>query len=119
MLILKLPYPPSVNHMYINAHGRRFPNKKALDYKIAVQDYVIEYNVPKLGEARLELTIWVYPPDKRKRDISNIIKIVEDSLQDAGVYENDFQIDVLMVQRGKIIKGGGITVMIETIDNEM
>ena len=103
--------------MYINAHGRRFPNKKAIDYKVKVQDYVIENNVPKLGEAKLELTLWVYPPDKRKRDISNIIKIVEDSLQDAGVYDNDFQIDVLMIQRGKIIKDGGVTVMIETIEN--
>jgi len=116
MIVLNLPYPPSVNHMYINAHGRRFPNKKALDYKSQVADYVVEYKVPKLGDAKLSLTIWVYPPDKRKRDISNIIKIVEDSLQDAGVYDNDFNIDILIVQRGEIKKGGGILVMLDKIE---
>ena len=99
--------------MYINARGRRFPNKKALDYKIKVQDIVIDQSAKKYGSAPITLQIWVYPPDRRKRDISNIIKIVEDSLQDAGVYDDDFQINLLLVQRGKIIKGGKITIMIE------
>lgn len=103
--------------MYINAHGRRFPNKKALEYKEKVADYVAEYNVQKLGESKLSMTIWVYPPDKRKRDISNIIKIVEDSLQDAGVYDNDFNIDILLVQRGAITKGGKLLVMIDILDD--
>lgn len=116
MLTLELPYPPSVNHMYINARGRRFPNKKAIDYKIKVQDIVIEECAKKFGSSPISLQIWVYPPDRRKRDISNIIKIVEDSLQDAGVYDDDFQINLLVIQRGKIIKGGKITIMIEEID---
>lgn len=102
--------------MYMNAHGRRFPNKKALEYKTKVADYVVEYKVPKLGDAKLSLTIWVHSPDKRKRDISNIVKIVEDSLQDAGVYDNDFNIDILLVQRGEIIKGGKLLVMIDILD---
>ena len=117
MLVLNLPYPPSVNHMYINAHGRRFPNKKALDYKAQVVDYVVEYKVPKLGNAKLSMTIWVYPPDKRKRDISNTIKIIEDSLQDAGVYDNDFNIDILLIQRGAITKGGKLLVMIDILED--
>lgn len=104
--------------MYINAHGRRFPNKKAIDYKAAVADYVVEYKVPKLGEAKISMTIWVYPPDKRKRDISNIIKIVEDSLQDAGVYDNDFNIDTLLIQRGEITKGGKLLVMLDIIEEK-
>jgi len=99
--------------MYINARGRRFPNKKALDYKIKVHDIVIDQSAKKYGSAPITLQIWVYPPDRRKRDISNIIKIVEDSLQDAGVYDDDFQINLLLVQRGKIIKGGKITIMID------
>lgn len=103
--------------MYINAHGRRFPNKKALDYKAKVADYVVEYKVPKLGDAKLSMTIWVYPPDKRKRDISNTIKIIEDSLQDAGVYDNDFNIDILLIQRGAITNGGKLLVMIDVLDD--
>lgn len=104
--------------MYINARGRRFPNKKAIDYKVKVQDIVIEKCARKFGSVPISLQIWVYPPDRRKRDISNIIKIVEDSLQDAGIYDDDFQIGLLVVERGKILKNGKITIMIEEIDAE-
>ena len=102
--------------MYINARGRRFPNKKAVDYKVRVQDIVIDNQATKYGSTPISLQIWVYPPDRRKRDISNIIKIIEDSLQDAGVYDDDFQISLLVVERGQIIKGGKVTVMIDEID---
>jgi crossover junction endodeoxyribonuclease RusA len=102
--------------MYINARGRRFPNKKAVDYKIKVQDIVIDQQARKYGSSPISLQIWVYPPDRRKRDISNIIKIVEDSLQDAGIYDDDFQINLLVVERGKILKGGKVTVIIDEIN---
>jgi crossover junction endodeoxyribonuclease RusA len=102
--------------MYINARGRRFPNKKAVDYKVRVQDIVIDSQATKYGSTPISLQIWVYPPDRRKRDISNIIKIIEDSLQDAGVYDDDFQIGLLVVERGQIIKGGKVTVMIDELD---
>lgn len=102
--------------MYINARGRRFPNKKAVDYKIKVQDIVIDQQARKFGSSPISLQIWVYPPDRRKRDISNIIKIVEDSLQDAGIYDDDFQINLLVVERGKILKGGKVTVIIDEIN---
>lgn len=115
MIIMNLPYPPSVNHSHINAHGRRFPNKKALAYKSAVAEYVIDNRVPKLGDNRIELTITVCPPDRRRRDISNIIKILEDSLVDAGVFDDDEQVDVLLVQRGNIVKNGRCTVFVEVL----
>jgi hypothetical protein len=35
---------------------------------------------------------------------------------DAGVFDNDEQIDVLMVQRGAIKKGGGCLVVIDKIE---
>lgn len=57
---------------------------------------------------RLSLIIEAYPPDKRKRDIDNIIKSLMDSLQHAGLFEDDNQIDFLQVERkmpllGKVI----------------
>ena len=116
MVVLNLPYPPSVNHMYINARGRRFPNAKAKAYKTAVQEYVAEYRVPKFGDVKIALIVWAYPPDKRKRDISNLLKIIEDSLQDAGVFDDDFNIDFIEIKRCDIKKGGGLTVMIETME---
>ena len=116
MVVLNLPYPPSVNHLYINARGRRFPNAKAKAYKTAVQEYVAEYRTPKFNNAKIALIVWAYPPDKRKRDISNLLKIIEDSLQDAGVFDDDFNIDFIEIKRCDIKKGGGLTVMIETME---
>ena len=76
---------------------------------------MVEYKVPKLGTARLEMQVTLYPKDRRKQDIDNRIKALWDALADAGVFDNDEQIDVLMVQRGAIKKGGGCMVIIEKI----
>ena len=76
----------------------------------------MEYKVPKLGTARLEMQVTLYPKDRRKQDIDNRIKALWDALADAGVFDNDEQIDVLMVQRGAIKKGGGCLVVIDKIE---
>lgn len=77
---------------------------------------MVEYRVPKLGNARLEMQVTLYPKDRRKQDIDNRIKALWDALTDAGVFDDDEQIDVLMVQRGAIKKGGGCIVMIDILD---
>ena len=60
----------------------------------------------------------LFPRDKRKIDIDNRIKCVLDALQDAGVFNDDFQVDELTIVRGKTIKGGGIRVLIEEIPSD-
>jgi crossover junction endodeoxyribonuclease RusA len=91
-------------------------SKAGKEFKAQVSDYVVEYQVPKLGQARLEMQVTLYPRDRRKQDIDNRIKALWDALADAGVFDNDEQIDVLMVQRGEIKKGGGCLVYIQEID---
>ena len=91
-------------------------SKAGRAFKEQVQDYVAEYRVPKLGAARLEMKVVLYPRDKRKQDIDNRIKALWDALADAGVFDNDEQIDILLVERGEIKKGGGALVMIDILD---
>jgi crossover junction endodeoxyribonuclease RusA len=76
----------------------------------------VEWKVPKLGTARLEMQVTLYPKDRRKQDIDNRIKALWDALADAGVFDNDEQIDTLIVQRGAIKKGGGCLVVIDKIE---
>jgi crossover junction endodeoxyribonuclease RusA len=90
--------------------------KAGREFKAAVADYVVEYKVPKLGDSKLKITMVLFPRDKRKIDIDNRIKAVLDALEDAGVFNNDFQVDHLEIIRGEPVKNGGIRVMIETID---
>jgi crossover junction endodeoxyribonuclease RusA len=94
--------------MNISAAGRK--------YKAEVSDYVVEYRVPKLGSARLEMKVVVYPRDRRKQDIDNRVKALWDALVDAGVFDDDEQIDILHLERGEIKKGGGVLVMIDILD---
>jgi len=62
------------------------------------------------------MTVTLHPRDKRKQDIDNRIKALWDALADAGVFDNDEQIDILLVQRGEIVKGGACRVEIEVLD---
>lgn len=117
MLVLNLPLPPSINHYWGQSGHRRYVSKAGKLFKEQVQDYVIEYRVPKLGAARLEFQVYLYPKDRRKQDIDNRIKALWDALADAGVFDNDEQIDILIVQRGEIKKGGGCLVYISVLED--
>jgi crossover junction endodeoxyribonuclease RusA len=92
-------------------------SKAGKEFKAQVANYVIEYKVPKLGSARLEMKVVLYPRDRRKQDIDNRIKALWDALGDAGVFDDDEQIDVLMIERGEIKKGGGCLVMLEVLED--
>ena len=116
MLVLNLPLPPSVNSYRTIFRGRMGISKAGRDFKAQVSDYVVEYRVPKLGKARLEMKVIIYPRDRRKQDIDNRIKALWDALGDAGVFDDDEQIDILMIERGEIKKGGGVLVMIDILD---
>lgn len=116
MLVLNLPLPPSVNSYRTIFRGRMGISKAGREFKEKVSDYIAEYKVPKLGSARLEMKVVIYPRDKRKQDIDNRIKALWDALTDAGVFDDDEQIDVLIVERGEIKKGGGVLVFIEMLD---
>ena len=115
MTIIKLPYPPSVNAYWRHFRGRTVLSKTGREFKTAVAECVVAQNIPKFGTKRLEMTLWLYPRSKLVTDLDNRLKAVLDGLEEAGVYDNDSQIDVLMIQRGEIRKGGGIDVMIEVI----
>ena len=116
MLVLNLPLPPSVNSYRTIFRGRMGISKAGREFKAQVSDYVVEYRVPKLGKARLEMKVTVYPRDRRKQDIDNRIKALWDALADAGVFDDDEQIDILHIDRGEIKKGGGVLVMIDILD---
>lgn len=109
-----LPYPPSVNS-YWGFHGhRRFLTPKANQFKAEVA-HIVSLNNVKLNDARLQIEITLYPTDKRIRDIDNSIKSCFDALVQAGAFNDDSQIDVLIVQRGEVVKGGKAKINIKTL----
>jgi crossover junction endodeoxyribonuclease RusA len=101
LVTLTLPWPPSVNSYWRRNGSRYFVSAKGIQYRKEV--FFIAYDVransifPK--DERISVSIKAYPPDKRKRDLDNILKSLLDSLQHAGVYDDDSQIDKLYIER--------------------
>lgn len=117
-LTLELPLPPSVNTYWRNFRGRTVLSASGREYKLLVQEYVATHNLPKFGNARLSASITIFPRDKRKQDIENRLKALNDALQDAGLFDDDEQFDRIYICRGSIKKGGGCTITVATIENE-
>lgn len=112
MKTLTIPYPPSVNTYWGFQGHRRFLTPKANKFKNEVAQEV-SYNQVNFGSDRLEISITLYPPDKRIRDIDNCIKSTLDALVSAGAFVDDSQIDVLLINRGSICKGGKAEIKIK------
>lgn len=118
MILLNLPYAPSVNTYWRRGRFSTYLSPAGRLYKTAVAELVNELNVPKLGDARLKMTLIIRPRSKRVFDIDNLAKSVLDSLCEAGIYDDDSQVDELHILRGEPIKGGRIVVTIETMGDE-
>ena len=113
MINVKLPWPPTINHYYTIARGRKVLSKWARVYKQQCAVELILQDAPKNITARLEVNIDAYPPDKRKRDLDNIIKPLLDAIQDYGMFDDE-QIDILRIRRRE--KGGYVRVHISEIE---
>lgn len=115
MIVLELPFPPSVNTYYRRGAHATYMSKAGREYKQAVADYISGGDFPNMGNKRLSVSMIVWPRDRRVFDLDNRLKSVLDSLQ-MLIYDDDSQIDELSIYRGsQIVPGGSIKVMIEEI----
>lgn len=115
MYSLFLPYPPSVNTYWGFNGNRRYltPKAKEFKHKVAIRTAVAGC---KLGLSRIVISITLHPPDKRIRDIDNVLKPLIDALCQAGAFDDDSQVDSLSITRDKIVSGGLCIVNIKAVD---
>jgi crossover junction endodeoxyribonuclease RusA len=127
MIEIKLPYPPSVNHykragrITTTANGKIYQKRVNSDatnrffYEVWVEISRMrsQEGLKSFGDATISVEIDAYPPDKRKRDLDNILKVLLDSLQKTSVYKDDNQIARLLVTRCPTIAQGQIIVRIK------
>jgi len=107
-VVIELPWPPTANTYWRRNGARYFISKRGQDYREYVAKTCYDYQGIFIAEDRLRLRIKAYPPDRRKRDLDNLFKSVLDSIQSAGIYVDDCQIDKLSIERmpeheGKIV----------------
>jgi len=104
----------------MNTYWRSMPGKVLLSergraYSRTVSDYVLMQRAGKSLAGRLDVAIFAFPPDKRTRDLDNLLKPVLDSLTKAGVWKDDGQIDALSIRRGEFHKCGALRVEVKEI----
>jgi|SRR5271154_1691607 len=100
VISLDLPWPPTINHYWLQRGKRKFLSERAHGFRAEVFAAFSATRCPGFdADARLGLSIIAYPPDKRKRDLDNLFKALLDSLEHAGVFFNDNQIDRLYIER--------------------
>jgi crossover junction endodeoxyribonuclease RusA len=112
MITLHLPYPPSVNNYWIASGHRRFISKRGKDFKEYAADYCAKTEAHYFGGVDVRVTIILHPRSKILMDIDNCSKAILDSLQGV-MYDDDAQVQQLLIQRGHLKKGGGCTVIVE------
>lgn len=112
MYEIELPYPPSVNHYWILCNNRKVLGKKGRIFREAI---VAKYaTVEPVFTTEVEVEIVVTLPDRRKRDIDNILKPILDALEHANVLENDRLVASLHVWRKPTpVKPGSVKIIIK------
>lgn len=110
---LTLPWPPSINNYWkqrvITSKGRAMATTYVSEEGNAFRKSVVETVFESLGQhkpkaGRLSVSIELHQPDRRARDIDNIVKPLLDALTAAKVWNDDSQVDQLRVIRCEVCK---------------
>ncbi len=116
-----LPWPPSVNHYWLQGkpiykNGRRIvPRYKSDKANMFIKQTKAAVGIVKSSLKRIAIEIMAFPPDRRCRDIDNILKAVFDGLVNAKLIKDDEQIDDIRVIRGDVVKGGMVKIKVSEL----
>jgi len=114
MLEITTPFPPSVNHYWFrNRNGTVRVGAAGVIFR---QKVCIICRGKKPFEGKIMVRIEVYPPDRRRRDLDNLLKAPLDALQHAGIYADDYQIESLTIVRRSPVKDGSLRIEIMAVD---
>jgi crossover junction endodeoxyribonuclease RusA len=121
MIEITLPYPPSANTYYRAPNtgklaGRHLLSEKGRTYREQVRLICLAQRI-KAMTGRLAVHMVAHPPDKRRRDLDNLVKGAQDSLTHGGAWLDDSQIDWLLVERGHVVKDGALRVTIRAMSD--
>lgn len=79
-------------------------------------EYLVRNIAPQDGTpalpiaGHLSVVICAFPPDRRRRDLDNLLKATLDALARAGVYEDDSQIKRIEMEWGPCVRDGSLAI---------
>lgn len=119
---IEVPWPPSVNHYW--GHQARpvgkgryavhtFLSTRGREFRNAVLK-IVRDRLPGIqpSDKRLGYLMTFHAPSRRKFDLSNFAKGIEDALQHAGLYHDDSQFDEVHYRRGAVVRDGKVIMKI-------
>lgn len=89
MTVIELPFPPSVNNLFINGKHGRFRSQRYDSWIMEAGNEILRQRPSKVaGPVALRFE-FQEGRDKRKRDVTNLIKAPEDLLVKHQIIEAD------------------------------
>lgn len=137
VIVLRLPWPPSVNHYYEGAlirwpaapPGRppfravnivgKVGKAYARDVKSMIDTLRAHGVAQAPSGARLGVDVTLHAPTRAAYDIDNRMKGLLDALTGAEVWADDSLIDDLHIKRGAVIKGGAAVVTVRALTDTL
>lgn len=95
-----LPYPPSTNNLYLTAGRRRVKSPEARAYAEHVELWGLLRAVYGTPEPPYALTIELWAPDARRRDVDNAAKVIQDGIVKATGYDDAVVTALHVYKRG-------------------
>ena len=106
---LVLPIPPSINAAYANSTkpGRRgrFKTKRYEDWIAEAQFAVMRDQVRGSIDGAYAIHVEIDRPDKRRRDLSNMLKVIEDFCVSAGFVTDDRFCEAIKMKWTSAVEG--------------
>ena len=92
--------PPTVNHLYrTGANGRRYKTRSGRSWQNGAAEILRAAWGREPYDGDVELRVYLVASDRRKWDIDNRVKAVQDCLQAGGVLRDDRQVQRLVIER--------------------
>jgi crossover junction endodeoxyribonuclease RusA len=104
-ITLTLPWPPSVNTYWRTFQGRMIISAKGREYRKAALEQVALQGGAAHYQGKLCVEIEAFRPDKRRRDLDNLLKAALDACTAAEVWQDDSNIVDLRIYWADTIGG--------------
>lgn len=114
MTPIHLPYPPTLNTSKVPINGRQISSLRYRRWRVEAMAMIAQQR-PQRIKGDYRMTIVAIRPDRRRRDLDNIIKPCGDALVNAQIVEDDSLAQSIFVRwsDGEPDKRGGVRISLE------
>lgn len=112
MIRVDLPYPPSANRLWRAVRGRNIKSAEYRTWMDSAQRSIMAACIGGQLAGPYHMEVQAVRPDRRRRDVSNLLKATEDAIVQSGLVADDSDAQSVKISwaKGNPVKGGKIHV---------